>query len=153
MSTLSLEQRLQRLEDIEAIKDLMARYFFHINKGWNGKEVDVAAMPTIFAEDATWESEAMGMRAEGLPQIMSTLQSATEHTGFSMHSFTNPVIEVSGDQATGNWLMWIGSRRGGGPPNEVFMSEDVTYVRTPQGWRVRTVDIHFGMMLNNGKPV
>ncbi len=43
----------------------MARYSFHINKGWNGKEVDVAAMPTIFAEDATRESKAESIKKCG----------------------------------------------------------------------------------------
>ena len=147
MNKPTLEERLQQLEDKEAIRDLMARYSFAINKGWNGKQVHVDAMPSIFAEDARWESAAMKMKAEGLEEIMTTLVSATEHTDFSMHSFTNPVIDVEGDKATGNWLLWIGSRRNGGTPNEVFMSEDVTYVRTSEGWRIKMVDIRFGMML------
>lgn len=148
MNTTSLEARIQRLEDIEAIKKLTALYSFHINKGWNGKEVHVDAMSSIFADDARWESKAMKMTAVGLEQIKNTLREATEHTDFSMHSYTNPIIEVDSDQATGNWLFWIASRRNGGPANEVFMSEDITYVRTVQGWRVKTVDVHFGMMLN-----
>ena len=111
MNKPTLEERLQQLEDKEAIRDLMARYSFAINKGWNGKQVHVDA------------------------------------TDFSMHSFTNPVIDIEGDKATGNWLLWIGSSRNGGTPNEVFMSEDVTYVRTSEGWRIKMVDIRFGMML------
>ena len=147
MSTLLLEQRIQRLEDIDAIKILTASYSFAINKGWNGKTVQVDAMPSIFTHDARWESKAMGVTAEGLAEIVQALKEQTEHTDFSMHSYTNPVIQVEGDSATGNWLFWIASRRNGGPPNEVFMSEDIVYVRQPEGWRIQRVDVHFGMML------
>lgn len=148
MNILSLEERIQRLEDIEAIKTLTAKYSFAINKGWNGKIVHVDAMPSIFTHDARWESKAMKVTAEGLDQIMKALKEQTEHTDFSMHSYTNPVLVLEGDRATGNWLFWIASRRNGGPPNEVFMSEDIVYVRTPDGWRIQRVDVHFGMMLN-----
>ncbi len=58
MNILSVEQRL---EDIEAIKDLMSRYSFHINKGWNGKEVNPEAIRTIFVEDARWECPALNL--------------------------------------------------------------------------------------------
>ena len=64
-----------------------------------------------------------------------------------MHSYTNPIIDISGDTATGNWLFWIGSKRNGGPANQVYMSEDIAYVRTGNGWRIKSVQIHFGMML------
>ena len=36
MTEPTLAQRVQRLEDIEAITDLTARYATAINKGWNG---------------------------------------------------------------------------------------------------------------------
>lgn len=63
MKNKSLKDRIQRLEDIEAIKDVTARYSFNINKGWNGREVNPHAMPSIFATDATWECEALGIKA------------------------------------------------------------------------------------------
>ncbi len=148
MAAPSLEERLRRLEDLEALRDLMARYAFHINKGWKGKTVHVEAMRSIFATDARWESKAMGLAAEGLDDIMVKLAEATARTEFSMHSFTNPIIEIAGDRAEANWLMWIASRRDGGPPNQVFMSEDLTYARTPDGWRIKTAELHFGMALN-----
>ncbi len=149
MTTDSLETRIKRLEDIEAIKNLTARYSFAINKGWNGKEVQVETMPVIFTQDARWESKSMRVVAEGRDEIMKALKELTEHTDFSMHSYTNPILDVHEDRATGNWLFWIASRRNGGPPNEVFMSEDIAYLRTPEGWRIQRVDVHFGMMLNN----
>ncbi|MCE2564817.1 nuclear transport factor 2 family protein [Komagataeibacter sp. FNDCF1] len=144
----ALEERIRRLEDLEEIRTLTARYAFHINKGWNGKSVHVDAMSSIFTEDARWESLAMKLTVVGLENIMTSLQEKTEHTDFSMHSYTNPILEVDGDAATGNWLFWIASRRNGGPPNEVFMSEDISYRRTVDGWRIAAVNVHYGMMLN-----
>ncbi len=118
METISLEERVQKLEDIEAIKKLTAQYSYHINKGWNNKVVHVDAMPAIFSEHAVWESKAMKIRAEGLQDLMDILRRETEHTDFSMHSYTNPIIDISGDEATGNWLFWIGSKRNGVPSNQ-----------------------------------
>lgn len=105
-------------------------------------------MPSIFVVDATWQSNTMHVTAIGRDEIMTKLRELTVHTDFSMHSYTNPIIDVDGDHATGRWLFWIASRRNSGPPNEVFMSEDIAYTRTPDGWRIQRVDVHFGMMLN-----
>lgn len=142
MNTLNLEERIQRLEDIEAIKNVTARYSFNINKGWNGKEVNADAMPSIFAKDAKWESKAMNMYGTSLEQIVNGLPESTKNVEFSMHSFTTPVIEVDGDKATGNWLFWVASKHKEGAPNEVFMSTDITYVRTDKGWLIQTYQLH-----------
>ena len=149
MNTTPLVERIQRLEDIEAIKNLMARYAFHTNKGWNGQVVDVGAMPSIFAEDIQYVSKDFKeLSAVGLEQGMKVLLEITKQIDFSMHSFTNPVITVNGDRATGNWLLWIVSKAGS-TTRQVFSSEDVTYVRTAQGWRIQTIDFHVGMALNS----
>lgn len=147
-TSVSVEERLQRLEDIEAIRQLTVRYAFHINKGWNGKQVDVDAMPGIFTQDALWESKAMNLRVVGLAAIMETLSEATKEVAFSMHSFTNPIITVEGDRATGNWLFWVASQRTERPTNEIFMSADITYGRTLQGWLIQSYSLHVGSSLH-----
>ena len=62
MTTEALERRVQRLEDQDAIRDLTVRYARCINKGRNGKLVDVDQISTIFAPDAKWDSPDMGLR-------------------------------------------------------------------------------------------
>ena len=52
MTESTLEQRIRRLEDLEAIRDLTARYANAVNKGWNGKTLDLDAIGDIFAADA-----------------------------------------------------------------------------------------------------
>ncbi len=146
MNTMLLEERIKKLEDIEAIKDLMAHYAFYTNKGWNGKVVNVEEMPSIYAKDAKVESADMHVTIVGLDEIMKDLPNSTVGVDFSMHSFLNPIIEVDGDKAMGKWLLWIGSKVKGSA-RAVFMSADFTYVRTTQGWRIQTGNAHFGMLL------
>lgn len=146
MSTASLEERIQRLEDIEAIKDLMARRALHVNKGWNGEVVDFDEMHSIFTEDVKFESADMQINISGFDEGMESLRESTAYNDFTMHSVTNPIIAIEGDEATGNWLVWI-AVEAGGEAKEVFLSEDLTYVRTTQGWRIRTINTHVGMQL------
>jgi hypothetical protein len=73
MTEPTLAQRFQRLEDIEAIKDLTARYATAVNKGWNGKTLDLEAIPSIFATDARWKSRDMGIATEGLDAVVAGL--------------------------------------------------------------------------------
>lgn len=143
---LTLEQRIQRLEDIEEIKKLTATYSDHVNKGWIGKEVAFDKLADVFTADATWTSAAMGVDAQGIDAIIDMLREKTAGGTFAMHSFTNPVIDVDGDTATGNWLLWV-AVAGDGTANEVHQSEDLRYVRTPDGWRIQALNLHFGQLL------
>jgi len=150
MSATSLADRIQRLEDLEAIRDLTARYAFHVNKGWHGKVVDVDAMPSLFTDDVRYESpDIPELSAVGLERGVQVLKESTAALDFSMHSFTNPILAVDGDQATGNWLMWIASKAGGGA-RQVFASVDLGYVRQPQGWRIQSVTLRIGMAIAVG---
>lgn len=56
METLSIEQRIQILEDKEAIKDITYQYALHINQGWNGIAVKPNALSAIFTTNDIWES-------------------------------------------------------------------------------------------------
>jgi hypothetical protein len=145
----SLEQRVQRIEDIEAIKDVTARYAAAVSKGWNGKSIDLAAIPSIFAADARWESRDMGLAVDGADAIIADLPRSTSMVEFSMHAFLSPVIALHGDTASGSWLMWIASVIDS-DPRAVYMGADLTYTRTAPGWRIQTVDIHHGMRLPPG---
>ncbi|MDJ1134749.1 nuclear transport factor 2 family protein [Streptomyces iconiensis] len=145
MTATTLEERILRLEDIEAIRDLTARYADAINKGWNGKTVDADAIPDIFAADARWEGFD-GEVTHGADAIAAVLPKATSVVQLSMHTFLNPVITVDGDTATGDWLMWVGSVMADNP-RSVYMSADMTYTRTDKGWRIQSVLIGFGTMV------
>jgi hypothetical protein len=51
----------------------------------------------------------------------------------------------------GSWLMWIASIIGTNP-RAVYMSADMTYTRTGQGWRIGAIVIHHGMRLLGSAP-
>ena len=142
----SLQQRICRLEDIEAIKKLTATYALYVNKGWNGEVVNFDKLPTVFSDDANWKCVAMSVDVSGLENIVKMLKDRTAGGDFAMHSFTNPIIDINGDTATGNWLLWVGIKTENAA-NEVFQSEELKYVRTPEGWRIASIDLHFGAML------
>jgi hypothetical protein len=136
MTTLSIEQRLQRLEDHAEISQLMMRYADIINKGWGGRVAEAGRIGEVFATDARWYSKDMDIEARGVEQIARGLIHSTADIVFSQHVFLNPIIEVAGDSATASWLMWIAVRRSEGS-RLVYLSEDVSYRRTGEGWRIQ----------------
>jgi hypothetical protein len=143
----TLEDRIQRLEDIEAIKKLTATYGLYVNKGWNGEVVDFDKLPDVFTPDARWQAAAMNADVTGIENIIALLKTATAPGDLAMHSFTNPIIDIDGDTATANWLLWVAGTDGENG-SEVFQSEDLSCARTPQGWRIKTLNLHFGALRN-----
>ena len=143
----SLEAKIRKLEDIAEIIKLTSTYGLYINKGWNGKSMDFDKLSSIFTEDATWESSATNVKADGIDEIIAILKEKTAGITFAMHSFTNPIIDINGDMATGNWLMWACTNSEINHPNHICQSEDIKYMRTPEGWRINAVNLHLGQRL------
>ncbi|MGR9091972.1 MAG: nuclear transport factor 2 family protein [Gammaproteobacteria bacterium] len=99
MDMSALEQRITRLEDIEAIKQLKARYCVICDDLHNPDRI-----ASVFAEDAIWESEAFG-KAVGHDEIRALFQKFRDMFSFSQHNIMNPIIEVNGDRATAMWYI------------------------------------------------
>ena len=93
-----LGQRIQTLEDIEAIKKLKARYCA------GADERDEEKFVGCFTEDAIWDGGSFG-RYEGREAIQKFFHSIPKILGFAIHYVMNPRIEVNGDKATGNWYL------------------------------------------------
>lgn len=98
----ALEERLRRLEDIEAIKQLKARYCQACDDDHNPDRV-----AALFVEDGLWEGPNIGVHARGRPAIRAYFAGVRDDAGIrnSAHIVTNPVITVSGDRATGTWRL------------------------------------------------
>ena len=92
-----LEARIRRLEDIEAIKKLKATFAYLIDTGdWQGAA-------NLFTEDAILDSGALG-HCEGKAEIAKFLRdNLPQIFSFTVHMYHNPVIEVKGGKATGEW--------------------------------------------------
>src|SRR5881227_2123286 len=110
-----MERRLQALEDAEAIRNLKARYAALCD---NQYDADGIAM--LFAEDAVWESPALG-RFEGREAIRNFFRGASGIFSFAIHYSLNGHIEVEGDTARARWYLFMpctlaaGPRRCGAP--------------------------------------
>jgi ketosteroid isomerase-like protein len=141
-----LEERIGRLEDLEAIRDVTARYANAVNRGYEGKKIDYAALSSVYTEDAVWRSASMNIHEEGRDNLIASLRQQEPLVEIALHGFVNPVIDLDGDTATGQWVMPIGSFHDG-KSRAVFMSSDFGYRRTADGWRIASVDVSFAVML------
>ena len=99
MDMAQFEKRLTRLEDIEAIKQLKARYCAIADEDHNPDKIT-----TLFVEDGIWEG-GFGT-AQGHEAIRRLFQRAQQRFSFSHHMVMNPIIEVEGNSAKGTWYFF-----------------------------------------------
>ena len=92
------EARIRRLEDIEEIKQLQARYCYLIDTLQMEKVLD------LFADDFTAEYDPLGTFATK-EELLGFLNGAGEGAPMMCHQAMTPLIEVEGDKATGTW--WV----------------------------------------------
>jgi hypothetical protein len=119
------------VDDIEAIKQLKARYFRTMDtKDWAG-------MREVFTDDLVMDtSEAGGGVTEDADQFMAFLQDALGEA-VTVHQGHMPEIELTSDTtATGIWalndlVIWPTGMRLDG-----YGHYHETYVKGPDGWRI-----------------
>jgi hypothetical protein len=97
MDIAELERRLTRIEDLEAIKQLKARYCDICDDDHNPNRIT-----TLFVDDGIWEGGDFG-KAQGHAAIRQLFQGFQQQISFSQHMVMNPIIEVEGNTATGTW--------------------------------------------------
>jgi uncharacterized protein (TIGR02246 family) len=133
--TESLEARLARLEDIEAIRQLKARYCQACDDDHNPD-----AVAACFIEDGLWEGADLGVHARGHQAIRDYIGGvrASGRVNSPAHMVMNPIISVDGDAATAHWrfVMMYANRS---DPSATHFHRIVgfyqdEYVRTDAGW-------------------
>lgn len=132
----TLAQRVQQLEDLESIKKLKALYCKYCDGGWAGPTHDYDNIAALFTEDAVTQGTA-GTTAgrENIRRLYHSYQA----TPFAFHRVTNPIIEITGDRATGNWHVLVALTRPDQQAVWVAGLYDEEYVRTRDGWRITTL--------------
>lgn len=130
MELVDIERRLTRIEDIEAIKQLKARYCEICDDMHNPDRIT-----SLFVADAIWESADFG-KAQGHEAIRKLFQDFQAMFSFSQHNITNPIIEVDGDSATAIWYIlgpWTNTEGG----KEIWMTAryDDDYVKVDGEWK------------------
>ena len=96
-----IEERLARLEDIEAIKSLKARYAYYCDHGY-----DADGMASLFVEDSRWTSNSFGTY-EGRVAIHKFQSEISSSILWALHFMICPVVDVSddGETATGTFYL------------------------------------------------
>jgi SnoaL-like domain len=132
----SLEARVQKLEDEEAIRNLLIEY------GHDLDTLDLVAYSKLFAKEGTWKG-GIGS-AQGPAGILAMLQKATAKAPpydpnkvRSFHMMTNFYIQVNGDRATGRskWT-FMGRTDDNKLVPRLSGHYDDTYIREDGKWKI-----------------
>ena len=108
-----LEQRVQALEDVNAIRHLKARYAAYCDDQYNPDSI-----AALFTEDAVWESQGLG-RFEGRDAIREFFRGASQLFPFAIHYSLNGQIDVQGDHRPGAVVSLHALHAGRGQPGHV----------------------------------
>ncbi|WP_156680423.1 nuclear transport factor 2 family protein [Sphingomonas profundi] len=139
MSDLSIEQRLQRIEDMQELTKLRSRYAYGANI-LDGQGGDLKAFAALFAEDGTFD---VGMgAATGPAEIEAMMGALTTQWQCAMHYMLNPLIEIEGDRASGS-VTGLFAFTTADDPAPIWLSNiySDSYVRTAEGWRFQSVTL------------
>ncbi|MGB3832665.1 MAG: nuclear transport factor 2 family protein [Mesorhizobium sp.] len=129
-----LEERLARIEALEEIRRLKARYCLHCDRGYDGE-----ALAALFTADAVWDAGPHRGVFRGRQAIRDFFDAISSAIPYAAHLVTNPLIEVEGDAARGNWRMLMPCMlREGGTEIAAFQvaEYDETYTRIDGTWLI-----------------
>lgn len=132
MDNSELEKRIRVLEDIEAIKQLKARYCGICDDDHNPDKIT-----TLFVEDGIWEGAGMGQH-KGHAAIRKLFEGFQQQISFSQHNVMNPIVEVDGDNAKAIWY-FLGpfTMRKGNRPMWLGARYEDDYVRSNGQWKFK----------------
>ena len=136
MDMAQLEQRLTRLEDLEAIKQLKARYCAIADEDHNPDKIT-----TLFVEDGVWEG-GFGI-AQGHEAIRQLFQRAQQRFSFSHHMVMNPIIEVAANRAQGTWYFFgLFTVRETNEVRWLAVRYEEDYVKVNGAWKYQYLRVH-----------
>ena len=112
-----LAKRVQRLEDIEAIKQLKAEYADACDDMYNPKR-----MRDLFTKDAVWDGEKEGFgKHVGIDEVCNFFDGAKNSLLFGVHFFLQPRIKILSDtEAEGVFYLWQTSSMANG--KDIFLA-------------------------------
>ena len=148
-----LEARVKRLEDIEAIGVLKARYCAACDDGY-----DPDRLAALFTDDAVWDGGRTFGRAEGREGIRRHFTGAGDRITVARHQVMNPIVEIDADdpdRATGHWLLFQPCTNVGPDGEEaVWLAATYgdTYRRVDGRWLIAstTIDVAFFAPFDRG---
>jgi SnoaL-like domain len=130
-----LAERVARLEDVEAIKRLQARYAAVCDNRYHAPD-----MVKLFTPDGIWDGgEALG-RVEGTDALYRHFDAASQQFRWAVHFMIAPSIEVhdGGATASGTWYLLEPATIGaaGEDPQEYWLATvyEITYQKLGGEW-------------------
>lgn len=128
----SVEARLQRLEDLQAIQQLFVDYGEHLDAG------DFDSYSRLFADDGEVLLGPMG-RAQGPAAIKELMErQLADHVGTTFHLITSPRISLDGDAATATVMWTVLAANDDGPPTVTMVGHHLDrLVRVDGKWRFK----------------
>ncbi len=125
----SLEQRIQELEDRDQIKELTARYCWHVARG------EGEAVAALFTDDGALEVNDGSFRpVRGGEALLKFYRSAVNQPELAIPFIQNHIIEVHGDEARGTCGIEARFSRNGESVTAAGYYED-RYRREKGAWR------------------
>lgn len=147
----SIPGRLRRLEDLEAIRRLKHTYQEGVDSSWNtDRLLDIVRfVEGVFTDDVIFiapiDDDGTMTRVEGAHAMVEFLTAHHSRSAFSIHIVANDLIEIDGDDATGQWSVLV---PGKGPEGSSWYAARYveTYRRTELGWRIATSEQYVALM-------
>jgi len=131
---MTVEQRLQVMEDVQAVEELKAAYCNAADGGWNRPTHDADAVAALFIEEGVWDAGGSGGRAQGRAAIRALFETF-KAAPLAFHRISNPVIKIDGNGATGEWHVLVAITFAGDRHVWIGGIYNDRFVRTPGGWR------------------
>jgi hypothetical protein len=140
-----LTARMQRFEDIEAIKQLKARYAECADRGQDLLE--------LCAEDIVWDGGERFGRHAGKAALRAFAVKNAKVITWTLHYMVPSVIDIAEDgrSACGSWYLWELATM---PNNETGKSEAVwiggtyedTFVKENGQWKFKSVELRLEVL-------
>ena len=135
--TEDLLRRLERLEDLEAIRRLKHRYGELCDEEYNAD-----ALVELFTEDGVWDAGELYGRFVGREAMHGFFKSISQTVMFALHTAFNEIIDIDGETARARWRAIIPATfkiEGSSVPYWTFSGYDDRMRKVNGEWRFTEV--------------
>ena len=143
-----LAARIQRLEDIEAVKWLIVQYARGADR-----HNDVDIMLPLFADDAIWDAGERFGRYEGKEAIRQFLLGSCSFIGWTLHYMVSPAVKIADDGKTAQafWYLWETANMPNAATHEpeamwIGGTYDTTLVKEDGEWKFKYVNLNIRLL-------
>ena len=110
-NTLTLSQRLERLENEKRVRECMTRYMSLCDE--LNEDFDLEPLMSLFTEDASWQgagkryAKTYGVYEgrQAIADMFVTYIQGSPHFELNAHFLCNELINVADDTAVGSWML------------------------------------------------